>query len=169
MSLMKASCTIACRELAKNSKSEVSLLHFSSQEKVLSTIQRFGRTMNFFGHSSGRRTTFSSHPCFLAAFETSAPLYPPSARIAFRRGNLSIISLKTYSASSLSWILAACIAIAKGRPRTSTQICTLRPLIFLFPSIPLSESTWLELLTLLESIMPRLGHSSLFAATLTVW
>ena len=73
ISLMKAICTIACREFAKNSKSEVSLQHFSSQENVLSTIHRFGRTMNFFGLSSGLRTTFSSQPCFLRHSKRSRP------------------------------------------------------------------------------------------------
>lgn len=92
---MKATCTIACTELAKYSKPEVSRLHFSSQENVLSTIHRLGRTMNFFGHSSGRRTTLSSQPCFFAQFATGSPLYPPSASMALGRGNLSTISLKT--------------------------------------------------------------------------
>ena len=48
---MKAACTKFAREL----KSEATLLHFFCQKKVISTIHLFGRAMNFFECSSGRK------------------------------------------------------------------------------------------------------------------
>ena len=45
--------------------------------------------------------------------------------------------------------------------RVSTTMCSFLPFIFLLPSIPLWPSAWWEVLTLLESMIPRLGLSSL--------
>lgn len=64
------------------------------------------------------------------------------------------------SAPILSWTFASWTTTLIGRPSVSTTMCSLRPLIFLLPSIPRSASIWWEDLTLLESMMPRLGISS---------
>ncbi len=68
------------------------LLKFSNHEKDLSTIQRRGRTENFFEDSSGLRTTLNSAPSFVLASSMSfCPLYPPSARIFFNLGKQPLI------------------------------------------------------------------------------
>ena len=56
-------------------------------------------------------------------------------------------------------MLASWTTIAKEIPKMSTAMCCFLSLIFLLPSMPLHFSTWCDVLTLRESIIPRLGHS----------
>ena len=62
---------------------------------------------------------------------------------------------------TLSWTLAGWTLTDMGSPRVSTTMCSFLPFIFLLPSIPLWPSIWWEVLTLLESMIPRLGLSAL--------
>lgn len=67
------------------------LRKFSNQEKERSTIHRSGSTENFFGDSSGRRTTVNSAPSFWRTVSANfRPLYPPSASIFFNRGEAAL-------------------------------------------------------------------------------
>ena len=104
---MKANCIIARDDSARNSWSTESLRKFSSQEKDRSTIHRRGMTLNFFDDSSGRNTTFKSHPLALAADFNLSPLYPPSARIVRSRSLRPTKSLKTHSAPIASYTFAS--------------------------------------------------------------
>lgn len=67
------------------------LRKFSNHEKERSTIHRSGGTENFFGDSSGRRTTVNSAPSFWRTVSANfRPLYPPSASIFFNRGEAAL-------------------------------------------------------------------------------
>ena len=69
------------------------------------------------------------------------------------------------SAPFLSWMLASWTKTASGSPSVSVKSCSFRPFIFLLPSMPRSLSTCWVVLALLESMMPRLGLSSLPSET----
>lgn len=86
-------------------------------------------------HDFNDPAELSSHPV------TKGALVPAICKYLTEARELVFKFLDNLRAPLLSCRLASWTATAIGRPSVSTTMCSLRPLIFLFPSIPLSEST----------------------------
>ena len=89
------------------------------------------------------------------------PPRPPSAMILLRRRDAPRSPSRTSMAPLPSWTLAGCTAAPMTSPRLSVTTCRLRPSTFLFPSMPRFASTRCDILTLRESMTPRLGSGRL--------
>lgn len=130
---MRKATTIICR-LALRVRSQFfhSLRHFSSQEKLLSTTQRFGITTKV---CNSFRLAISVVACkmLLTASANGFPVYPPSAKIFFILLRCGWLFLMASMAPSRSVTLAVVTARAWGSPLVSTRICRLMPDTF-FPA-----------------------------------
>ncbi len=116
------------------------LRKFSNQEKERSTIHRSGSTENFFGDSSGRRTTVNSAPSFWRTVSANfRPLYPPSASIFFNRGKQPFILSITPSAPTLSWAFASWTTTANVLQSCPTWKSTCFFLLFHYKTLNLQH------------------------------
>ena len=100
-------------------------------------------------------------PSLTITLSARLPPRPPSAMILLRRRDAPRSPSRTSMVPLPSWTLAGCTAAPMTSPRLSVTTCRLRPSTFLFPSMPRFASTRCDVLTLRESMMPRLGSRRL--------